>query len=150
MLGCSRNRFAALAVALWLAAGSAGAELPVVKVFKTATCGCCTKWVEHLRADGFTVEAVNVEDLWTVKQAHGVPRPLSSCHTAVVDEYFVEGHVPASDVRRLLEERPVIVGIGVPGMPIGSPGMEGPNPERYQVFALAPDGTLEVYSTHGP
>ncbi|MDX1503959.1 MAG: DUF411 domain-containing protein [Thermoanaerobaculia bacterium] len=139
-----------LALALALLACSAAAELPSVKVYKTATCGCCSKWADQLADAGFEVKTEDVENIWAVKDAHGVPRSLGSCHTALVEGYFVEGHVPIADVERLLEERPDIAGIAVPGMPIGSPGMEGPNPERYDVIAVGHDGSTEVYATHGP
>ena len=140
---------------LAVAAGSAyallaAAEDPQVKVYKSATCGCCTKWVDHLRSRGFSVEATDVEDLERVKLENGIPGQLASCHTAFVEGYFVEGHVPAEDVQRLLAERPRIAGLAVPGMPIGSPGMEGPNPERYQVLALGLEGEVSVFATHGP
>ncbi len=124
------------------------AEAPgVVKVYKTPTCGCCTGWVEHLRAEGFTVEAVDLPDLAQVKRDLGVDTPLMSCHTAVVDGYVVEGHVPASTIRRLLAERPEVTGIAVPGMPIGSPGMEGPNPETYDVLTFRRGGGTAVFET---
>jgi hypothetical protein len=122
----------------------------VITVYKTPTCGCCGLWVEHLKKNGFEVAA---HDLRTTAPAHkkyGIPDELASCHTAVVDGYVVEGHIPADIVRKLLKERPPIAGIVVPGMPIGSPGMEGPNPKPYDVLALAKDGTHSVYATIEP
>jgi hypothetical protein len=126
-------------------------EKPVaVTVYKNAQCGCCKGWVEHLRQNGFEVTANDVDDLAAIKSKLGVPAALGSCHTAVVGRYVVEGHVPAADIRKLLEEKPKVVGIGVPGMPIGSPGMEVPGrrPDRYDVTAFAKDGTHRVFTSH--
>jgi len=133
------------------AAGAAADQaLPRVVVYKTETCGCCNGWVEHLRAAGFEVDARNVRDLMAVKLENGVPGPLVTCHTAIVDGYVVEGHVPADQVKRMLDERPDIAGIGVPGMPVGSPGMEGPNAQPYQVVAFDGEGGLSVYAEVRP
>jgi len=119
-------------------------------VYKTEGCGCCNGWVEHLQAAGFQVDARNVRDLMSVKTDAGVPADLSSCHTAIIDGYVVEGHVPAYVVRKLLEERPEITGITVPGMPVGSPGMEGPNPKPYQVLAFDRQGNRTVFAEVDP
>ena len=124
--------------------------LPSVTVYKTPTCGCCIKWVRHLRDAGLEVTAVELPDLRRIKAEHGVPQNLASCHTALVDGYVVEGHVPAADILRLLEERPEIAGLTVPGMPIGSPGMEGPNPESYVVYAFDTNGRTSHFASHGP
>lgn len=131
---------------------AATASLPVgdvVTVYKSATCGCCKAWVAHMEAAGFTVEAHDVDNLAEVKVEHGVRLEHQSCHTAVVGDYVVEGHVPAEVVRRMLEERPDIAGLAAPGMPRGSPGMEVPGGERdaYDVIAFRADGTSEVYAT---
>lgn len=123
---------------------------PLVTVTRTPTCGCCSKWADHLEANGFRVELRNVPDVTPVKRAKGVPQSLAACHTAEVGGYVVEGHVPAGDIRRLLAERPAVTGIAVPGMPEGSPGMEGPEPERYHVYAFDRGGRVTVFSTHGP
>jgi hypothetical protein len=120
----------------------------VVTVYKTPTCGCCTNWVEHLRDEGFAVETVDQPDLSPVKTEHGVPGALQSCHTAVVDGYVIEGHVPAEDIRKLLAERPAVTGIAVPGMPMGSPGMEGPYSDPYEVFTFDRTGPLEIFAAH--
>ncbi|MEM9177412.1 MAG: DUF411 domain-containing protein, partial [Myxococcota bacterium] len=107
---------------------------------------------EHLREAGFAVESMDLRDLTAVKAESGVGRDLASCHTALVDGYVLEGHVPASDVARLLAERPAITGLAVPGMPIGSPGMEHPDPSRhepYDVIAFGPQGT-SVFASHAP
>ncbi len=121
---------------------------PVVTVYKTPTCGCCTNWVEHLRDEGFAVETVDQPNLSPVKTEHGVPGALQSCHTAVVDGYVVEGHVPAADIRKLLAERPAVTGIAVPGMPMGSPGMEGSYSDPYEVFTFDRSGPLEIFAAH--
>lgn len=125
-------------------------DLPTILVYKTPTCGCCNGWIEHLEAAGFTVDARDVRDLMRVKLDAGVPTGMSSCHTAIVDGYVVEGHVPAEHVVRMLEERPGIAGIAAPGMPIGSPGMEGPNAQPYQVLSFAADGSSAVFAEVDP
>jgi len=125
-------------------------QASVIEVYKSPTCGCCSEWVEHLREAGFSVHTTDTNDLLALKAEHHVPRQAQSCHTAVVDGYVVEGHVPATDVLRLLEERPLIRGLAVPGMPIGSPGMEveGMAPEPYDVLAFDDDGALRVFATY--
>ena len=105
-------------------------------------------WVAHLEEHGFTVKATDVPNINRVKEIVGVPERVTACHTAIVDGYVVEGHVPAEDVRRLLADRPQIQGIAVPGMPLGSPGMEGPNPQPYDVIAFDEDGELTRFSSH--
>ena len=128
----------------------AGAQAPTaVSVFKSATCGCCAKWVEHLRANGFTPTATNVDDLDAVKAKLHVPQAVQTCHTAVVGGYVIEGHVPASDIKRLLKERPAISGLAVGGMPAGSPGMEGGATRRYDVLSFDKQGNTRVYASHG-
>ena len=107
-------------------------------------------WVAHLEGNGFTVKATNVQNIAGIKSTVGVPRELYSCHTAIVDGYVIEGHVPAADIRRLLGERPALSGISVPGMPIGSPGMEGPNAKPYDVIGFDEDGSVTRFSTHTP
>jgi hypothetical protein len=127
------------------------AALPVVDVYKDQGCGCCTNWTEHLQDHGFTVRTIESSDLTALKTSHGVPNRLHSCHTALVGGYVVEGHVPASDIQRLLRERPAVAGLAVPGMPIGSPGMEVPGrrPQLYDVMAFDEDGTTRVFAKHG-
>ena len=107
-------------------------------------------WVSHLQDSGFTVRTTDVPDVSPIKAEHDVPARLTSCHTALVDGYVIEGHVPAEDIERLLKERPDIAGISVPGMPVGSPGMEGPNPKEFAVISFDDDGELAVFSTHTP
>lgn len=126
------------------------AVLPVaeeVVVYKSPTCGCCSKWVDHLRSAGFQATGRDVGDLDAVKDRLGVPAALRSCHTGVVAGYVVEGHVPADLVKRLLRERPAGVGLAVPGMPLGSPGMEAPRSERYDIFLFQRDGSSRVYAS---
>lgn len=143
--------FAGLAIFLMLgltmaACTSAQADTPTATVYRSPSCGCCEKWVEHLEENGFKVKREDANDRTPLKMRHGVPYQLASCHTAVIGDYVVEGHVPADVIRRMLEEKPDIKGIGVPGMPIGSPGMEGPNPESYDIIAFGEDGT-SVYAS---
>lgn len=118
-------------------------------VYKSPTCGCCASWVEHMRANGFTVDVVE-GDMEVVKQRFGVPAGLASCHTAVVGGYVVEGHVPATAVKRLLREKPDALGVSAPGMPIGSPGMAGPNPEPFSVQIFEEHGHARVYESYRP
>ncbi|HSD41323.1 MAG TPA: DUF411 domain-containing protein [Burkholderiales bacterium] len=132
-------------------AGRAGATaLPEMVVYKSPTCGCCTDWVKHLRANGFAVKTVEVNDLGPVRQRFGVPDRLASCHTAVIGGYAVEGHVPAAAVKRLLAEKPSVVGISVPGMPNGSPGMEGPKPEPFSAVVFDERGNARVFESYRP
>lgn len=128
------------------------AEKAAVEVWKTPTCGCCAAWVDHLRRAGFEVAARDVtqDALDEVKDRLGVPGPLRSCHTAAVGGYVVEGHVPAGDIELLLDFRPEIVGVGVPGMPIGSPGMEmGGEIEPYATIAFDETGPVAIFAKHG-
>jgi len=113
---------------------------PVIKVHKDPNCGCCSGWVQHLRDAGFTVEVDDAADLPSVRRRLGVPFDLAACHTAEVSGYILEGHVPVSAVQRLLTERPKALGLAVPGMPIGSPGMEGGRPQPYTVVLFGPAG----------
>ena len=121
-----------------------------IQVYKSPTCGCCEQWISHLEANGFEVVAKDLPDVSVVKRQNGLPPSLASCHTAIVGGYVVEGHVPAADIERLLREKPKIVGLAVPGMPIGSPGMEGPKPEAYDVIAFDGQGHQQVYASHAP
>ncbi|MGH7185628.1 MAG: DUF411 domain-containing protein, partial [Pseudomonadota bacterium] len=120
-----------------------------VTVYKSPTCGCCKLWVTHLKDNGFPVKTEDLESLAPIKKQHGVPEALASCHTALVDGYVVEGHVPADLIDRLLRERPQIAGIAVPGMPIGSPGMEVPGrpAERYQILTFDRTGRTSILAT---
>jgi len=129
---------------------SSSQPLPAIVVYKTEGCGCCNGWVEHLQAAGFEVDARNVTDLMAIKRDAGVPASNSSCHTALVDGYVVEGHVPGDVIKRLLAERPEIAGIAVPGMPTGSPGMAGPGAKPYEVLTFDRQGRNTVYTTVDP
>ena len=115
------------------------AALPAVRVYKNRACGCCGGWVAHMQANGFRVDVSDVDDVSPIKTRLKVPEALWSCHTAVVDGYAIEGHVPAADVQRLLRERPKVRGLAVPGMVPGSPGMDGP-PQRYATLAFGEAG----------
>ncbi len=124
---------------------------PVIEVYKSPTCGCCTAWVEHVRQAGFTVEAQNVDQdaLYAFKDRLQIAPELAGCHTAVVDDYFIEGHVPASDIGRLLAERPVARGLTVPGMPMSSPGMGGPGAgDTFDTLLVGSDGSTSVFASH--
>ncbi len=136
----------------WLAAilfaVSAGAFAAEVTVYKSPTCGCCKLWIDHLKSNGFTVRAHDTENVIAHKQRLGLPPDLASCHTAVVNGYVIEGHVPASDIKRLLKEKPKIAGLAVPGMPMGSPGMEGPAKESYEVKTFDKNGRVTTYARH--
>ena len=118
-----------------------------MEVYKTPTCGCCGKWVEHVKTAGFTPAVHELADLSGVKTKAGVPANLQSCHTALVAGYVIEGHVPADVIQQLLRERPKIAGLAVPGMPIGSPGMEqGARTDPYEVIAFTKDGKTSTYA----
>lgn len=136
-----------------LAASPARADadaFPRALVYKTPSCGCCSLWIDHMREAGFEVDARDLNDIIPVKIDAGVPPRMSSCHTTLIDGYVVEGHIPAEHVKRLLEERPDVVGIAVPGMPIGSPGMEGIGARPYQVLSWDREGNVEVYAEVDP
>lgn len=140
----------------WLSSGRADAEtaaeetaaaLPSVVVFKSPTCGCCGDWVTHLRDNGFAVEVHDVDDVDPFKQRAGITPQLASCHTAFVGGYAIEGHVPAADIKRLLRERPAGRGLTVPGMPLGSPGMEvGDRRDPYDVLLYRDGGNSAVFN----
>ncbi|KAA2235151.1 DUF411 domain-containing protein [Salinarimonas soli] len=138
-----RTVLAALALA-GSGALPAGAATPLT-VYKDPTCGCCAGWAKHMRNAGFAVTEKPVADLAEVKARAGVPAALQACHTAFLEGYVLEGHVPAHAAERLLRERPAIAGLAVPGMPVGSPGMAGPDPEAYDVMAFTKEGVPSLY-----
>jgi hypothetical protein len=135
-------------------AGMVASSTPVeaspgaIDVYKDPSCGCCVKWVEHLRRNGFTASVMDVPDLDAFKKRVGVPAALASCHTALIDGYVVEGHVPATEIRRLLSDRPKALGLAIPGMPAAAPGMDVPKAPGYDVLLFQADGTSRVYRSY--
>jgi hypothetical protein len=129
------------------AAAIAASAADTMVVYKTPTCGCCNDWIDHVRAHGFPVVAHDLDQLDDVKRQLGVPAGRISCHTATVRGYTIEGHVPADLIRRMLDERATFRGLVVPGMPMGSPGMEGPWKQQYDVLAFDDRGNVRVYDT---
>ena len=124
------------------------AKPDVMTVYKTEACGCCLNWVDHLETNGMDVDVVNIASTAPTREHFGVPPQLLSCHTGSINGYWVEGHVPADLVQKLITEKPTdIRGISAPGMPMGSPGMEGPNPVQYDIVAYHDDGSTSVYAT---
>ena len=148
-------RMAGLA-AVGVTGGRLWAELPggmsptPITVYKSSTCGCCTKWVDHIRANGFAPEVHDEEEMDALKDRLKVPGDLRSCHTAQIDGYLIEGHVPATDIRRLLAERPKTAGLAVPGMPPLTPGMAPPGekPRDFEVVSFQPDGSTRLFARH--
>lgn len=124
------------------------AEGHTVTVYKNPSCTCCSAWAEHIRKAGFPVVAIDTNDLEPVKRRYGVAPEQAACHTALVNGYVIEGHVPAADIRRLLAERPAITGLAVPGMPVGSPGMEGAYKQQYKVLAFTQGKRTTVFASH--
>ena len=127
---------------------SAKPARPAITVYKDPNCGCCTKWLDHLRKHGFKVIAHDTAGMDEVKSSMGVPSDLHSCHTGVVNGYVIEGHVPAADIRKLLKDKPKVLGLAVPGMPMGSPGMEGPTRDKYETMAFQRNGKSRIYARH--
>ncbi|MDD9922396.1 MAG: DUF411 domain-containing protein [Boseongicola sp.] len=146
-----RRTFLISGAAFGLARPSFADANAVIQVFKSPTCGCCSAWVEHVRQAGFTVEAqdVNQDALYAFKDRLLITPELAGCHTAIIGDFFVEGHVPASDIDRLLAERPMARGLTVPGMPMSSPGMGGPGAgDTFDTLLVGWDGSTTVYSSH--
>lgn len=141
----------ALGLPLGLASAAQAGDPTRLVVYKTASCGCCKGWITHMARAGYRPQVVLVDDVTPVAKRHGVPFELSSCHLATVDGYVVVGHVPPADVKRLLKERPKAVGITVPGMPLGSPGMETRDgrTEAYETLLLLGNGKTRVFARHG-
>jgi hypothetical protein len=140
----------ALALSISLGGGPTATAEPI-EIWKTESCGCCTSWVEYLAKNGFTPKAANVAagELASIKAHAGISPRHQSCHTAKVSGYVIEGHVPVGDIKRLLTEKPDAIGLAVPGMPVGSPGMEsGDDKEPYEVLLIKRDGTTEVFAKH--
>jgi hypothetical protein len=132
---------------LWAAMSGADAD-PTMTIYMSPTCGCCAKWVDHVKAAGFKTVVHEEEDMDTVKASLGVPRDMRSCHTAQVDKYLIEGHVPAEDIRKLLAQKPKAAGLAAPGMPASSPGMAvaGEPHEAFDVLMFQRDGTSEIFA----
>ncbi len=156
-MGLSRRRLieiagsAALvagAIAVWRfgVAENGAAQAAEITVYKSPWCGCCGEWIEHMRANGFAVTVHEVEDVDPYKARYGVPEALESCHTALVEDYVIEGHVPADLIERLLAERPPVRGLSAPGMPAGSPGMESAGREPYDIVAFDDRGNTSIYA----
>jgi hypothetical protein len=151
-----RKNFA-LGAALFALTLTTGAAIPSVDptpkqiritVYKDPSCGCCRNWIEHLIKHGYAVDAKDTPAMAEVKRTLGVPDALTSCHTAVVNGYLIEGHVPAADIARLLKQKPKVAGLAVPGMPMGSPGMEGPTQQHYQVLSFDKSGKTRVFAAY--
>lgn len=124
------------------------AKKPTITVYKDPSCGCCKSWIEHLIKHGYRVDSKDTPEMTEIKRTLGVPDRLSACHTAVVNGYLIEGHVPATDIARLLKEKPKVAGLAVPGMPMGSPGMEGPRTQHYQVLSFDKAGKTKVFASY--
>lgn len=148
------NLLAAFLVGVVVALGiiavraSAGPDGPSITVYKSPTCGCCAKWIDHLEENGFDVKAIDTNEGSLLKARYGVPGDLASCHTALVEGYVVEGHVPAAEIKKMLNEEAQLAGLAVPGMPMGSPGMEGPRTDSYDVVAFQKDGRRSIYASY--
>jgi hypothetical protein len=121
---------------------------PTITVYKDPSCGCCKNWIEHLIKHGYRVDAKDTPNMTEIKRTLGVPAAMTSCHTAIVNGYLVEGHVPAADIDQLLSKKPRIAGLAVPGMPMGSPGMEGQRSQAYKVLAFDKTGKTTVFASH--
>lgn len=144
-----RTMLGLLAAAIPAAACAKPAKAAELKIFKSPYCGCCGAWVDHVKASGLRTVVHEMEDVTPMARKLGVPDAMRSCHTAVIDGYFVEGHVPAADIRKLLRERPKARGLAVPGMPIGSPGMEqGGRRDAFDTLIVDRNGASRVFTRH--
>ena len=144
----NRSLVALLMLALLGAGSAAASAAEIVDVYKSPNCGCCGKWIDHMKDAGFEVRTHNVMDVPLARKTLGMPERFGSCHTAKVGGYVVEGHVPAADVQRLLKEKPKAVGIAVPSMPPGSPGMESPRPVPYNTLLVQAGGETSIFAKH--
>jgi hypothetical protein len=144
----NRRDFLLAAAAVVVSRRSLLAETPasVITVYKDPNCGCCMKWIEHLNKSGFVVMPKDMLKMDEVKANMGVPKELQSCHTGIVDKYVIEGHVPADVIKKFLAEKPADKGLAVPGMPAGSPGMEGGRVDKYDIIAFSANGKTRVYA----
>lgn len=149
MMITRRAMIGSVLAAIPAAACSKPAKAAEVTIYKSPACGCCGAWVEHIQASGLKTITVDKDDVTPIAKRLGVPDNMRSCHTALIDGYFVEGHVPAPDIKRLIAERPAARGIAVPGMPVGSPGMEqGDRRDDYDTFVIDRKGAARVYARH--
>ncbi len=141
---------ALLVIALFSTTARAEPPKPVdITVYRSASCSCCGKWLEHLKANNFNVKDIVMEDVLPIKQKHGITDKLASCHTALVGDYVIEGHVPANDIIKLLKSKPKVIGLAVPGMVNGSPGMEmGDHKNAYEVVSFDKDQKTAVFSSY--
>ena len=126
------------------------ADKPIdIVVYRSPTCECCGKWLEHMKKNNFNVKDIVTDDVQAIKKKYGVPEAMASCHTAIVDGYVIEGHVPANDIMKLLKTKPKIVGIAVPGMPSGTPGMEmGDRKDSYNVMSFDKENHYEIFNSY--
>lgn len=138
----------ALTTAAFRTPSSENEKKPTITVYKDPSCGCCKSWIEHLIKHGYRVDTRDTPNMTEIKRTLGVPEAMTSCHTAIVNGYLVEGHVPAADIDQLLAKKPRIAGLAVPGMPMGSPGMEGPRSQAYKVLAFDKTGKTSVFASH--
>lgn len=145
-----KTREFVLAMGLALLAPGAVAQATLVEVWKSDSCGCCGEWIKHLQKSGFATRVHSVADAAPMRRALGIPDRLGSCHTAKVGGYAIEGHVPASDIRKLLAEKPRAIGLTAPGMPQGSPGMDVPNSPPYEVLLVGEGGSTTLFARHVP
>ena len=145
-----RRQFLMILALASVAPAAPAASSAVVEVWRTASCGCCGAWVKHLQANGFATKVHLVKDTSPIRRALGMPEKLGGCHSAKVDGYVIEGHVPAADIRRLLAERPQAIGLTVPGMPPGSPGMDIPRSPPFEVLIVGRDGSSSLFARHTP
>lgn len=139
-----------LLLSLFFSLATAAHAAETIEVWKDPNCGCCTGWVDHLKAAGFAVRVNNVADLDAARRKNGVPPSLAACHTARVGGYAIEGHVPASDIERLLRQKPKATGLAVPGMPAGSPGMEAATDKPYDTVLFEANGSARPWQRHAP
>ncbi|KFC63733.1 putative metal-binding protein [Bosea sp. LC85] len=139
-----------LTTALSLALFATPAAAQSIQVHLSPSCSCCKSWVRHLEQAGFSPKIIESKDMAASKRMIGVPDKVQSCHTAIIEGYFIEGHVPAPDIRKLLQDKPAAIGLAVPDMPVGSPGMEveGVAPDRYETLLVGADGEATVFAKH--
>ncbi|MBZ0105470.1 MAG: DUF411 domain-containing protein [Sulfuricella denitrificans] len=142
------SKITAVLAGVILSHNALAAQFPAVDVYKSPYCGCCGKWVEHLRQNGFEVRTHNVADVQAERSRLGMPDRLAACHTAKIGKYVVEGHVPAQDIKHMLAAKPQALGLAVPSMPPGSPGMEGVRAIPYDTLLVQSDGTTRVFARH--